>query len=144
MQTFLEHVVTLLTEEQRYYLFEAPPPPGAQLFHKDIGLPPQAIPPDRGLRLNYGSHAKQAARDDGLTRLPAALPATFQVIEVEMLHGAPTKWVVRMAHPDEQYRDLVLVVQRDGFVRTVWTNDKNDSHKTLKRNIYTHPKNYVA
>jgi hypothetical protein len=121
---------------------EGPAPAGAQLFHKDIGIPTGVSGPPAGLRLTYSSHAKRAALDDRLTRVPATLPAIFTVIEVEVVNKRPTKWVVRIpAAPNEQ-RDLILVVQPDGFVRTIWTNDKNDTHKTLKRWLYTPPGQY--
>jgi hypothetical protein len=139
MKTFLG----LLTEEARYYLFEAPAPPGAQLFHKDIGFPSvDNIGPQPGMALSYGPHSKNAARDENLTRLPAQLPREFTIIEIEMYQGRPSKWVLRTPMRDDNYRDLVLVVGKDGFVVTLWTNDKRDLHKTLKKHLYTHPKEY--
>jgi hypothetical protein len=124
-------------------LDEAVSPPGAQLFHKDIGIPATLAGPRPGLRLNYSNHAKRAALDDGLKSVPASLPAQFTVIEVESLRGQPLKWVVRMER-ENTTRDLVLVVQPDGFVRTVWTNERNDAHKTLKRHLYTPPQQFRA
>ena len=140
MRTFLSYV---LSEETQYWLFEAPTP-GAQLFHKDVGLPQGVASPKAGMALSYGPHAKNAARDEGLTRVPAILPNQYQVIEMEVLRGTPLKWVLRMPMKDDPYRDLVLVVQADGFVRTIWTNDKHDTHKTLKKGVYTHPSDFVA
>lgn len=120
-------------------LTEAPAPVGAQLFHKDIGIPAHVAGPRAGLRLNYSSHAKRAALDDGITRAPAVLPATVTVIEVEVVAGRVTKWVVRFPDANAPGKDLVMAVQPDGLVRTVWHNSSTDTHKTLKRWLYTQP-----
>lgn len=116
----------------------ATPPPMPLLYHKDVGLPKTFTKPLPGLRLIYGNHAKQAMADEATyVPLPAALPAEFRIIEVEIMQKQVLKWVLRV--PTATERDLVMVVQPDGFVRTVWSNDKNDTHKTLKRHLYARP-----
>lgn len=131
-------------DDERDILCEAPAPPGAQLFHKDIGIPQAVSGPRPGLRLTYGSHAKRAAYDDGLKRVPLTVPAVYTLIEVETVRGQVTKWVIRIPAAPGEDRDLIIVCQPDGFVRTVWTNHKDDSHKTLRRDLYTNPKFYRA
>lgn len=116
--------------------------PGALLFHKDLGIPaPLKSGPPAGMRLTYSNHAKQAAMDDRLTSVPAVVPSSYTLIEVESMNGRASKWVIRFDWKDPT-RDLILVIMADGFVKTVWTNAKNDSHKTLKRHLYATPAQY--
>lgn len=112
--------------------------PGALLYHKDIGIPAGIVGPPVSMRLQYGNHARQAALDDGLRAAPRYVPSGYQLIEVEVTGGRPTKWVIRFPLANDT-RDLVLVVTADGFVKTLWTNDRNDTHKTLKTWLYTKP-----
>ena len=114
-----------------------------QLFHKDIGIPPSLLKPLAGVRLTYGHHAKRAADDDGIEQLPGHIPAEYTTIEVESIEGRATKWVLRfpLAHTK---RDLVIVVMADGFVKTVWTNARDDKHSTLKKWLYTPPSQFRA
>lgn len=69
--------------------------------------------------------------------MPKILPEAFRVVEVEVIDGKVSKWVVRIEL--DAKRDLVLVTLPDGFVKTVWTNDANEHHATLNRRRYTHP-----
>jgi hypothetical protein len=117
---------------------DGPAPAGAQLFHKDVGIPAALQKTPIGLPLKYSNHARKAASDDRITRLPARLPPNT-LIEVEAVEGRPTKWVVRFPTLERQGWDMILVVQPDGFVRTMWMNARNDSHRTLKTWLYTNP-----
>lgn len=127
-----------------YLLMEAPSPPGAQLFHKDIGIPPVLLKPLAGMTVNYSNHAKRAALDDGLTAAPKRIPSSYTVFEVESLNGRATKWGIRFPIPDGSGDDLCMIVQPDGFVRTVWVNHSGDGHKTLKKWLYTPPQQFKA
>ena len=117
------------------------------LFHRDIGIPDYAkrqLAALPVLQLGYTHHAQRACLDDknGSVFCPPAL-YKFKVknlIEVEVINGTVTKFVVRLEfEPD---RDLVLVIQvdaycpRQGFVRTLWTNLKTDQHNTLDASKY--------
>lgn len=110
----------------------------AQLFHKDIGIPANLTGPSVGLQLVYSNHAiDQSIRKD--ITLPSFL-SRYTLVEVEIDRKWIQKWVVRVHYSDQD--DLVLVVQPDGFVRTVWLNSKTDTHKTLDRSQYARPEYY--
>jgi predicted FMN-binding regulatory protein PaiB len=107
-----------------------------KLYHKDVYLPQAALGAvNPGLRLRYGRHAIYAFADEGLkaSELPATL-LDFQLVEAELDAHGVTKTVVRI--PWNSTNDLVLVVQPDGFVRTVWFNEKTDTHRTLNTSRY--------
>lgn len=106
------------------------------LYHKDVFLP--AIFKASGfLRLRYSQHALRAAEDDryGKIQLPDVIQQEkLSLIEVEAYGRQVLKRVYR-TRLDEQ-RDIVLVVQPDGFVRTVWINLRTDKHGSLCRDRY--------
>jgi hypothetical protein len=108
-----------------------------QVFHKDLGIPPVLLRDTPRKVLRYSRHALKAAQDEGLasTSLPSRLPENVTIIEVEADSLTPTKWVYRFPLTGTA-RDLVLVVTVDGFVKTLWTNDVNDSHRTLDTSKY--------
>lgn len=147
MVTFLD----FLSEEIQYFLEAAPA--GAQLFNAGTGIPEalQAGPP-AGLRLQYNQHAREAiVFDEKLTKIPQVVPGIFTLIEVEAVRGRPTKWVIRVPIDETPrtsklqpgvVRDLALVIQADGIVRTGWTNARNDVHRTLDRSKYTRPQDF--
>lgn len=113
-----------------------------QLFHEAIGFPQAVEAQGLPCRLRYGAHAQQEALKDGVEDLPYELPSWYRVVEVEVVDGKVSKWVVRTAL--DQDRDLVLVVVADGFVKTVWTNRADDNHTTLRRSRYTKPQAFRA
>lgn len=133
MQSFLDFLT-----EHAYYLFEGPPAPGNQLFHKDLGIPTTVSGPPVGMRLYYGYHsAQERAPEKGIAVLPDFVPPNYTLVEVETNRGAPVKWVIRV--PYNAQDDLVLVVLPTGKVKTVWKNHRQDTHRTLNRSIYTLP-----
>lgn len=103
---------------------------------------PLARPCFKG-RLRYSHHARRAANDDryGAIELPEFLDSRFaMLIEAEAENGpnGPNSLVVKQVwriRLDDR-RDLVLAIQRDGLVRTVWINLKSDTHNTLNRKKY--------
>lgn len=104
-------------------------------YHADIGIPADVLGPEGGSALFYTLHAIRAAKHDGCAdKLPATLPLSYQLVEVETLAGKPVKWVVRIAL--DATRDLCLVVHYNYQVRTVWTNATTDTHATLNRTRY--------
>lgn len=107
------------------------------LYHKDVFLPEVAKRLSFAVLLRYGPHAKQAAKNDryGQIDLPVSLDTRKgELIEVEVQGNRVTKTVYRL--PYDNRRDLCIVLSLDGFVRTVWSNLKNDSHKTLDTSKY--------
>jgi antitoxin component of MazEF toxin-antitoxin module len=110
------------------------------LYHKEIGFPKNVKMLSGVLNLRYSQHAARAASDDryGFMELPETLDVTHGTpVEIEVNFGIITKAVYRAGYDDEL--DMVLVVQPDGFVRTVWFNKKTDKHKTLDRAKYAKP-----
>lgn len=103
-----------------------------ETFHRDLGLPP-FNPPTTGLMLTYSVHAKQRAFQK-LVTLPLTLPPV-EVVEVTLDKGVVIKWLVRVTGRVRGL-DLCMVVQPDGFVRTVWLNATFDNHSTLDKSKY--------
>lgn len=111
------------------------------LWHADIRLPDGAVLPRTVVNLEWSRHADgERTKDRYHSEIPAfpALPLHLcRIIEVETEGRAITKWVVRI--PWRGDLDLVFVlIPRKGswFVKTVWINERNDSHKTLDRSRY--------
>lgn len=114
-----------------------------RLFHSEIYVPTGLKPLQYTGELRYSRHAREEASSDkyGLIDLPGRVDAErAQLIEVEARDGplgkgsVVTKQVWRQ--PLDAGRDIVLVVQPDGFVRTVWVNLRSDTHKSLNRSRY--------
>lgn len=94
--------------------------------------------------LRYVGHALKASLEDRYGDLSPFLPKSLAIdspdvsfVEVEMnINGTVEKVVARM-RTQLRYRgeavDLVLVVLRDGTVKTVWGNMASDNHATLRR-----------
>lgn len=112
-----------------------------KLYHKDIGLPPGFRLPSRQVELEWSRHAMQAALDDryGLIDSYPVLDLSYcDTIEVELTGRRVSKLVLRAEWDDDH--DIVYVVIPKTptlyFVKTVWMNHKNDTHKTLDRSRY--------
>jgi hypothetical protein len=123
--------------------------PTEVLYHKEKGFPDDLTLP-RGfnpqMRLRYGGHARQESLADryGNIKLPDAIDIRKgDIFEVGVVGNMVTKMAVRF--PYDEKHDIVLVIQpADGFVRTVWANEKSDTHKTLNLSKYADPKNRQA
>jgi len=110
------------------------------LYHKQLGLPQVAASLfGRSFRLNYGHHAKHACLNDryGLISAPPFVVTVneFNLIELECDKNIITKFVIRL--PYDAKFDVVLAIQPDGFVRTIWKNEKSDLHFTLDKSKYS-------
>lgn len=104
------------------------------LFHKDVYAPPMIFKSPGVLALHYSRHALLAAKNDRYGDLtPLLVPeidlAKAEIVEVELVNGVVAKRVVRV-HATENLV-LVLAVNADGFVRTVWGNLHRDKHASL-------------
>lgn len=118
------------------------------LFHKDVFAPDFVFQANDIVKLRYGPHAMEAAETDRYGDLRPHLPRVvdlgdpdISVVEVELMRNAEkvsiSKRVVR--YPVSAKLTLVLVITADGFVRTVWGNETDDNHSTLKRHLYVQP-----
>lgn len=95
--------------------------------------------------LTYTRHAMREALNDRYGTLPSrAFPTRFNLredwllVECEgILPGRADKFIVRK-RVDEK-RSLVLVIMRDGTVRTLWTNLNTDGHATLDKERFDKP-----
>jgi hypothetical protein len=95
----------------------------------------------RVFQMRYTRHAADACLSDryGLITPPTSIRFSLaDIIEVETNNfGVARKLVVRLSYNDKL--DICLVIIPDGvegIVKTVWINEKNDKHVTLRREIY--------
>ena len=110
------------------------------LYHKDIGFP-------KNMRfkaiegLTPSQHALREANSDryGGFTLPTSFdPASWVVIEKEVINGALNKIVARKAY--DATRDIVMAfLIQPKVIKTAWINVRDDSHKTLDRRAYDIP-----
>lgn len=111
---------------------------------------PEAIQADvarlavAGLPLNYTRHSMREALNDRYGVLASRhFPTVFSLggwtlVEAEaQFPDKVDKFVVRK--PVDERRSLVLVVTRDGTVKTLWTNLNTDGHSTLNKERFDKP-----
>lgn len=113
------------------------------LYHKDVFFPNNLKMPKGLIPVRYSGHALKAAMTDryGAVALPEYINVDRCVpIEVETDGDTVVKIVLRMNV--DTSRDLCVVVgipeKRGGcwIGRTVWINETNDSHNTLRVDKY--------
>lgn len=109
------------------------------LFHTEVFMPQRFQRPLFEGRLRYGPHALSEAKSDRYGGVP--LPEFFEAcnaklieVEFDIDRDEVCKQVWRQALDSK--RDIILVMGRGGFVRTVWVNLRNDKHRTLDRSKY--------
>lgn len=121
-----------------------------KLFHTELGFPSNFTPP-KGVRpLEYSRHAEKAALDDryGYITLPPQINLdNFELIELGVVDGNKVSKMLYRGSLDGE-RDICIVVipkpkGQKWFVKTVWINERNDSHRTLNRNKYVVPQRTV-
>ncbi len=113
----------------------------SQLFHTTLGIPATLLRPDHGRGLTYGVHALDKAQQLSVEdQLPQFL-STHTLIELEVTYGRVSKWVVRVRL--DATCDLCLAITDTYFVKTVWVNNRTDTHTTLNRSRYTSPEGHV-
>lgn len=102
------------------------------LYHAKLGLPTGVRLPYGVIQLVYSEHAKRAAFERGITSLPDYLDLSrCRIIEVETDGRKAVKVVYRLSHNERLDLVIVVLLKATYLVKTVWVNDKNDSHKTL-------------
>jgi hypothetical protein len=117
-----------------------------------IGLPTGLITPRPGTWLDYSPHSLKSHSKDGVRRemLPDRLPPSFRVVEVSTFAGKAMHWVVRFPQVANingkavsTGKDIVLALGFRGAesltVRTVYLNDRTDTHHTLNKEKYDRP-----
>lgn len=109
------------------------------LFHAEVFMPASYARPIHEGELKYGKHALSEATVDRYGYIP--LPQSFTAAQAQLIEAevdASTNEVVKQVWRQklDAERDIVLVINRGGFVRTVWVNLRKDKHHTLNRSKY--------
>lgn len=116
-------------------------------YHRDVRLPAEVLArASKRVALKYSHHALRAIVDDRYSRkygVPQNLPRhnqafeikAEQVIEVYVDDAAQVEKVLVRA-PVDSKRDICMVIDSRGLVRTVWQNEAGDLHGTLDRSKY--------
>lgn len=110
------------------------------LYHADIRLPVGFRLPARLVELSWTRHADNARASDRygeIPRIPVVNLGECRTVEVGLEGRRVRKVVVRTTL--DAFNDLILVLvpgPAAWTVKTVWINEKNDSHKTLNRSRY--------
>lgn len=114
----------------------------SKLYHEKLGIPKEFKTRFGRIPLTYTFHAcdrafEKAGREFAV---PNYLDTnTARVIEVEVVDGVPIKVVYRTALNNRE--DICLAVLLHSWrVKTIWLNDTNDDHSTLKEWRYVKPK----
>lgn len=111
------------------------------LYCSDVFVPDWFVAPTERVALRWGKHALLAGMNDRYGVIPVfqSLPlSNFKVVEFAAVGREVTKIVVRGHYNDDLDVVFVLIPGREGahFVKTVWFNKRNDTHKTLRRDRY--------
>lgn len=116
------------------------------LYHRSIGFPANLRLPNGMYCLIYTRHARNAAKQDRYGNLLASLPkfldtASAKPIEVSTdSRGHAIKILYRVHLTNAIDLAIVVLPQRSGWiVKTVFGNDRNDHHSTLRSGVYTKP-----
>jgi len=117
-----------------------------KLYNKRaFGLPKMELP-NGTMSLTYSGHARTAAARPerfGYAEnidLPRAINLNdCEVVEAEMAKGTPVPEKIVVRYPYSDNMDLVMPMYMDGFVKTVWLNDRYDQHRTLDKRRYARP-----
>jgi hypothetical protein len=107
------------------------------LYHKDVFLPKISLS-DKMVKVNYTHHAIDAAYNDRYEEiiLPNALNfAKSEIIEVEIKNKKIVKIVARFDY-NNNYDLVIVIIPQGKIIKTVWLNDKNDTHLTLDTSKY--------
>lgn len=107
-------------------------------YHRDVYFPPELSRFYRRgiITLKWSSHALEAAKRDRYGNIPVFHTIDTEAvipIEVEFRDGRYHKTLYRI--PGESI-DICVAVMYNGNVKTVWYNEKNDSHNTLCKSEY--------
>lgn len=108
------------------------------IFHKDVFVPAALANYVASFNI-YLKYSKHCLEREYIRFKPSNI-SLKNFVEIEAEKPLRILKVVVREHYDE-YDDLVLVIIPDlnykiGFVKTVWLNEKTDTHKTLNRSRY--------
>jgi hypothetical protein len=111
-------------------------------YHKDVYLPSELegrvlrILSGLGGRFVLTKHARERVEEKRI-RLPNRIPVPrVEVVEVTRnADGSIFKFLIRFCAGDGRY-DVCMSLSPMGRVPTCWLNEKNDKHRTLKKEQY--------
>lgn len=115
------------------------------LYHIDLGFPAGSNLPVGGYEIHYTRHALTEAHNDkyGQFVLPEFVVLDgSETFELEVVGGSSVKAVVRVRYDERMDLCLVLVpgsAPGHAVCKTVWLNERTDTHKTIKYGRYTRP-----
>ena len=115
------------------------------LYHRDIYLPLEysfEVYCYKGQPLTLTNHAIEQADNEDVYG-PFKIPKIFSckpldIIEVEInLDGEVSKCLIRVENPEDRGLDIsIVVLLPQMIVKTVWQNEKNDTHENLSIDKY--------
>lgn len=107
-------------------------------YHVDIYMPETFLSMQFATLLRYTRHALEAAKGDryGQINLPKVLDTRHaELVEVSLPRGKRQRSLWRQWYDDQH--DLCIVLEHDaGVVVTVWLNQRDDQHATLREEDY--------
>lgn len=106
-------------------------------YHRDVFMPAAETLAHKVYSLKYSRHAQEQCIKDryGIIRpIFSVAVDKSNLIELTVLGNSVEKLMVRVKHDDST--DLCLVFLKDGLVKTCWLCRREDTHKTLKRELY--------
>lgn len=113
------------------------------LYHSTFGLPTDLVRlPVGAFPLKYSQHALHAAADDfiGPLQLPSwIVTSTARAVEVGLENGVVVHVLYRISYYEDPAFDLCLActpVKGKMLVKTVWSQNVDDNHATLKPGRY--------
>jgi hypothetical protein len=125
---------------------------GLWLYHPRLGIPKNIAPPCYKGKLKFGTHALRESNADryGVIELPESFDGKGLLIEVGIngddnwaMPERIVKQVWRYNYPQDNKLDVCIVLQPDGFVRTLWFNRRDDKHDTLDKSKYVNYNNDI-
>ena len=110
------------------------------LYHKLIGFPVTLLLDTVYHRLvSYTQHAINEAKKDRYGDIVLLKVIKFKredIIEVETSDNINADKVLIRIPYNEKYDICLAILLKVSLVKTLWLNDKKDSHKTLDKNKY--------
>lgn len=106
-------------------------------YHREVFMPAAETLAHKVYSLSYSRHAQEQCIHDRYGIIKPVFSVTVDrnnLIELTVSDNKVEKLLVRVKH--DATTDLCLVFLANGFVKTCWLCKRDDSHKTLKRELY--------
>ena len=87
---------------------------------------------DVDYQLRYSPHAQEQMLSKGIDEAPNFINLSqVDIVEMEVANGKPFKVLARQAY-DSTYDIVHVILLKSLVVKTVWLNNRNDKHRTLR------------